>query len=256
MFPYDAQLAAATQTPPRSIPEVLQIIGTIENSCIDGDGLKWFNWLYLRVTQAVENRVIAGGFTDATWLTELDVQFANLYLNSLHMSLTGRGSPGCWDAMFARRNQTMVARIQFALAGMNAHINHDLPEAIVATCKARNTVPQHRTSQYRDYTALNATLSALIDTAKETLKVRLLGDPLPPISHLEDTIAAWSLATAREKAWNSAEVLWHLQGFSPLAAGFVDSLDGLTTVASKALLVPVPLELSKAEYAARLFQTP
>jgi hypothetical protein len=100
--------------------------------------------------------------------------------------------------------------------------------------------PQHGTSQYHDYTAINSTLNGLIDTAKRALRVRLLGDPLPPISHLEDTIAAWSLATAREKAWNSAEVLWQLQGFPPLAAAFIDSLDGLTTVASKALLVPVP----------------
>ena len=256
MFPYDAQLTAATQTPARSIPEVLEIMRTIENSCIDGDGLKWFNWLYLRVTQAVEDRINAGGFTDPRWLADLDVQFANLYFSSLHVSLTGGDSPGCWDAMFERRNRTTVARIQFALAGMNAHINHDLPEAIVATCKAMNTVPQHGTSQYHDYAAINSTLNGLIDTAKKALRVRLLGDPLPPISHLEGTIAAWSLATAREKAWTSAEVLWQLQGFSPLAAAFIDSLDGLTTVASKALLVPVPVELSDAESSARLFQTP
>ena len=199
MFPHDAQLTASTQTPARSTPEVLEIMRTIENSCIDGDGLKWFNWLYLRVTQAVEDRINAGGFTDPRWLADLDVQFANLYFSSLHVSLTGGDSPGCWDAMFERRNQTTVARIQFALAGMNAHINHDLPEAIVATCKAMNTVPQHGTSQYHDYTAINSTLNGLIDTAKKALRVRLLGDPLPPISHLEDTIAAWSLATAREK---------------------------------------------------------
>jgi hypothetical protein len=240
MFPYDAGLAAATQTPARSIPDVLQILQTIENLCVDGDGLKWFNWLYLTVTQAVENRVTAGGFADPVWLSELDVQFANLYFNPLHASLTGGTSPGCWDAMFVRRNQIKIARIQFALAGMNAHINHDLPEAIVATCKAKNTIPQHGASQYHDYTALNTTLDCLIDTAKETLNVRLLGDPLPPISHLEDTIAAWSLGTAREKAWNGAEVLWYLQDSPPLATGFVGSLDGLTTVASKALLVPVP----------------
>ena len=43
MFPHDAQLTAATQTPARSIPEVLEIMRTIENSCTDGDGLKWFN---------------------------------------------------------------------------------------------------------------------------------------------------------------------------------------------------------------------
>ena len=71
MFPYDAQLTAATQTPARSIPEVLEIMRTIENSCIDG--LKWFNWLYLRVTQAVEDRINAGGFTDPRWLADLDV---------------------------------------------------------------------------------------------------------------------------------------------------------------------------------------
>ena len=37
---------------------------TIEDTSSDLDGLKWFNWLYLQVTQAVETRVSAGGFTD------------------------------------------------------------------------------------------------------------------------------------------------------------------------------------------------
>jgi hypothetical protein len=35
-------------------------------------------------------------------------------------------------------------------------------------------------------------------------------------------------------------VTWHLRDFPPLAAGFKDTLDGLTTVAGKALLVRVP----------------
>jgi hypothetical protein len=73
--------------------------------------------------------------------------------------------------MFLRRDEAEIARIQFALAGMNAHINHDLPLAIVATCRHRNTVPQHGTPQYNDYTALNTTLDGLIDTAKKTLNV-------------------------------------------------------------------------------------
>ena len=72
------------------------------------------------------------------------------------------------------------------------------------------------------------------------LHVRLLGDPLPAISHLEDTIAAWSVSSAREKAWQNAEIMWHLQALPPLADGFEDTLDGLTTVVGKALLVPVP----------------
>jgi hypothetical protein len=68
----------------------------------------------------------------------------------------------------------------------------------------------------------------------------LLGDPLPPFSRLEDTIAAWSVSAARESAWNNAELLWHLQSTPLRASTFMDTLDGLATVAGKALLVPVP----------------
>jgi hypothetical protein len=238
MFTYDAQLAAAVQVPPQSIPGVLGLLQTIDNTCVDADGLKWFNWLYFQVTQAVEDRVIAGGFNDPAWLSELDVQFAKLYFNALYAALSGGPCPGCWQAMFSCRNQNKIARIQFALAGMNAHINHDLPLAVVATCKSTNTAPQHGTAQYNDYTAIDGTLDGLIDTAKQELNVRLLGDPLPAVSHLEDLVAAWDLGAAREMAWNNAEGLWQ---DSVLAAKIrMDTLDGLTTVIGKALLVPVP----------------
>jgi hypothetical protein len=217
---------------------VLGLLQTIENTCVDGDGLKWFNWLYLQVTQAVEARASAGGFNDPAWLSELDVQFAQLYFNALHAALSGAPCPGCWQVLFSCRNQNKIARIQFALAGMNAHINHDLPLAVVATSKAKNTVPQHGTAQYTDYTAINGTLDGLIDVAKQTLNVRLLGDPLPAVSHLEDLVAAWDLGAAREMAWNTAESLWEDSAFT---AGIrMDTIDGLTTVIGKALLVPVP----------------
>lgn len=236
MFLYDPALLAAVQTPANSIADVLGIMRTIDTTCIDGDGLKWFNWEYLQVTAAVEARIAAGGFTDPTWLSNLDVQFARLYFRALEAALTNAPCPSCWQALFTRRKQTQIARIQFALAGINAHINHDLPEAIVASGQA----PHHGATQYNDYTALNTTLDTLIDSAKRTLHVRLLGDPLPPVSHLEDLLAAWGVAAAREKAWNNAQLLWHLQAFPELTAGFLDSLDGITTFAGKALLVPVP----------------
>jgi hypothetical protein len=240
MFPYDPALLAGVRTPPQSIAEVLQTMQVIDAACIDGDGLKWFNWLYLQVTQAVEARVASGGFSDAAWLAQLDVQFARLYFSALESALLGQPCPGCWQALFEGRERAAVARIQFALAGINAHINHDLPQAIVATCQVTATFPKHATAQYHDYTALNTTLDTLIESAKQTLGVRLLGDPLPPVSHLEDTIAAWSVSAAREAAWQNAELLWHLQNSPPLSSNFLDTLDGLTTVAGKALLVPVP----------------
>src|SRR5581483_1030097 len=202
MFPYDQALAAATKSTPESIADVLATMQTIDNTCVEGDGLKWFNWLYLQVTKQVENHVAAGRFSDPAWLSALDVQFASLYFSALHAYVNGAPCPGCWSAMFAIRDQTSIARIQFALAGMNSHINHDLPLAIIATCRSTNTVPQHGTPQYDDYTSLNPTMDALIEQAKQTLNVRLPGDKLPDVTRVENTIAAWNLAAARESAWN------------------------------------------------------
>jgi hypothetical protein len=239
-FPYDPALMRAVQTAPGSIADVLQALHTIDATCVDGDGLKWFNWLYTQVTQAIQSQIAAGGLNNPAWVTALDIQFATRYFSALEVGLQERPVPGCWTALLSQRANTRVARIQFALAGTNSHINHDLPEAIVTNCHATGAVPQHGSPQYNDYTALNATLDPLIGNAMEVLHVRLLGDPLPPISHLEDTMAAWSLSAARETAWNNAEILWHLQDAPVLASAFTDSLDALTTVASEALLVAAP----------------
>ena len=239
MFSYDPALLAVVQTVPRSIADVLTTLGTIDTTCADGDGLKWFNWLYLQVTEAVEQRVAGGGFADPKWLAELDVQFAMLYFNALRSWLSGQATPECWRVLFTSRDHADIARIQFALAGINAHINHDLPEAIVATCQATGTTPDHGGTNYNDYTVLNSTLDSLIESAKRTLHVRLLGGALPPVSHLEDTVAAWSVSAARESAWINAQSLWLLRATPALAAGFLDTLDGFATVIGKTLLVPV-----------------
>ena len=243
MFPYDPSILAAVQTTPHTISDVVQILEGIQAICADGDGLKWFNGLYLDVTKAVEARVNTGGFADPAWIAALDVRFARFYFAAIQSSLSGGAqgqTPGCWQALFNQRNQAVIARIQFAFAGMNAHINHDLPQAVVAVCLSTGIPPQHGSAQYNDFTALNTTLDSLIETAKQTLNVRLLGDALPAASHLEDTLAAWSVAAAREAAWNNAELLWHLADAPLISAAFLDTLDGLTTVASKTLLVPVP----------------
>jgi len=244
MFPYDPQLLATLASPPNSIPDVLAAMEAIDGLTTDGDGLKWFNWLYWQVTQAVEARVAQsageGGFADPAFLAALDVQFARLYFSALGNSLSGGSVPDCWQAFFSRRGEVALGRIQFAMAGINAHINHDLAMALVATCGQLGLAPQHGTAQYADYTALNSTLDSLIEQAKTTLHVRLLGDALPAVSSLEDALAAWSVAAAREAAWNNAELLWHLRPEPGLTAAFLDTLDGLASVVGQALLIPVP----------------
>lgn len=241
MFPYDGQILAAAQRQPQTIADVLATMRTIDALTADGDGLKWFNWLYMEVTAAVEQRVATAGFSDPRWLAELDVQFARLYFDALGCWIGGKRCARCWRALFDRRTQTAVARIQFALAGINAHINHDLALAINATCQVTYKSPSHESAQYRDYCAVNSTLDGLVDLAKQKLMVRLLGDALPEVSHLEDTVAAWNVAKAREAAWVNAEILWTIRGLPTLWSRYVDTMDGVTTLAGKTLLVPVPL---------------
>lgn len=240
MYEYDSEILSAVATAPSSIAAVIGVMQRIDALCADIDGLKWFNRLYLEVTEAVGARCAAGGFGDAAWIAELDVQFAALYFEALRTAFSGGRAPGCWRALFDRRGEAAIARIQFALAGVNAHINHDLPMAIETTCRVRGTAPSHQLAQYADYTAVNSTLDALVETAKHELAVRLPGDALPPVSRLEDTIAAFSVSAAREAAWNNAEMLWALRIFPPLHNRTLDTLDGLTAFAGKALLVPVP----------------
>jgi Family of unknown function (DUF5995) len=87
MFPYDATLIDAVQIVPKSVADVLGILRAIERICVDGDGLKWFNWLYLEVTEAVASRLSSGTFVDSDWLAGLDVEFAKLYFGALGASL-------------------------------------------------------------------------------------------------------------------------------------------------------------------------
>jgi hypothetical protein len=242
LFPYDSQILVAVSTPPVAIADVFSTIQAIDALCTDLDGLKWFNRLYLQVTEAVRDRSIAtDGFRDPAWLAKLDVQFAALYFAALRTHLSGGKAPGSWRALFDRRNVPLIARIQFAVAGVNAHINRDLPVAIGTASQAAGIAPSHESVQYADYTGLNSTLEALVDTAKVELAVRLPGDELPPVSSLEDRIAAFSVTAAREAAWNNAEVLWALRGIPPVRDRAILTIDGMAAFAGKALLAPIPL---------------
>jgi Family of unknown function (DUF5995) len=242
-FPYDDQIAAAAAAAPSTVVDVIRTMETMDAVLPDGDGLKWFNWLYLNVTRAVASRVAGAGFHDPAWMADLDVRFAGLYFSALRDWLGSTSAPGCWSALFANRGNDAIARIQFALAGMNAHINHDLCAAVAATCAAFDTPPIWGDFHYADYTYLNATLDSLIATAKQQLMVRLLGEALPPVNNLENTIAAWSVAAAREAAWTNAEILWRLQPDPQFETRYMKFLDGITAVAGKALLVPVPRDV-------------
>jgi hypothetical protein len=239
-FSYDNQLAVLVSNDPASINAVIQTLQAID-AVVDGsrDGLKWFNTLYLQVTLAVKERVAENDFADsqgAAFIANLDFVFANFYLSALRAWLAGGDPPESWRVLFEQRSNAALARIQFALAGVNAHINRDLAVAVSKTCSQAGNKPLHQTAEYQAYTAVNATLDSLIGQATRELMVSLPGDALPGANKVERAVAAWSVSAARESAWVNAEILSAIAGEPLLSQRFVDTLDGTAALAGKALL--------------------
>ncbi len=187
----DNPLLAIATSQPATIAEVIAALEAIDSLLPDTDGLKWFNWLYLTVTKAVDGNIATGTWHNPAWLTQLDVVFASLYLSALSGWLTpGETAPKCWCVLFDARNDAKLARVQFALAGINAHIDHDLSEAVVETCRQFGIVPVHQSPEYLDYTQVNNILDPIVNQAKAQLLTGLLGDNLPSIGYVENMAAA------------------------------------------------------------------
>src|SRR5688500_15979522 len=139
----DALLAGILDERPQTIEGVLSMLERIDGVLDSSDGLKWFNLLYLMVTKEVIEHPPADGWSDPDWLARLDVNFAQLYFDALKVFITDpKNAAKPWRVLFSARSDVGIKRIQFALCGMNAHINRDLQFALVTTCQERGIFPR------------------------------------------------------------------------------------------------------------------
>lgn len=225
-----------------SIAEVIASMQSIDAALDDADGLKWFNYLYLSVSLAVDAQVSGGSrFLDPAWITRLDVTFANLYFSAIRAAIVGGpdAAPPAWRPLFENRNKPRVARIQFAFAGMNAHINRDLVFALLRLYQQDGFAPDQTSARFADFTSVNALLETVEAQVRPTL---LVGTPLASGGHLaplEDLIGMWGVKEARQAAWNHSQAAWNLRSLPVIQLGMLDALDGATQFASSALLVQV-----------------
>jgi len=123
---------------PSTVAEVVGLMHAIERALPRDDGVVFFLRLYRAVTEAVDEAVRPGGeYADPRFCGWLDVVFANSFFRALREATQRRpGVPKAWEPLIEARSRPGVVPIQFALAGMNAHINRDLPFALVETWAA------------------------------------------------------------------------------------------------------------------------
>ena len=232
-------LPLLARTPVQSIDEVIAIMKAIDHDLPDSDGVKWFNRLYLRVTTSVGSAVGTRTFNDTAFMTKLDVVFANLYFSALAAGSTDvRRAPSAWRPLLEARNQSGIARIQFALAGMTAHINRDLPDGIVQSFLALGGDPIAADLREQDFDSINEILERVEEEVKVEFAVGLVGAVDRLGGPVDDAVAMWKVRAARSAAWTNAQVLWGLRPVPRLRDRFFDRLDGLVALTGRGLLLP------------------
>ncbi len=224
--------------PVTSVAEAIARMEAIDAATPATDGLACFNRMYLAVTQTVESELGQGFFADPGFMTSLDVAFANLYFAAASAASDPATVPLAWRPLVEQRSATGIEPIQFALAGMNAHINHDLPVAVVTACADLGTAPAAG-SHLADFQKVDG----LLDAAEESIRQSFENRPELAVDHhlqaVDNLVACWSIGSARDVAWQNSLVLWTLRPEPAASALFLDGLAAATALASKLLLTAI-----------------
>ena len=221
-----------------------------------GDKRRYFHATYQRTTIAVAEEIKRGGFADPGWVEEWDVAFAGLYLDALEADLAGKTPSRPWAIAFGA--PAGLPPLRQVLLGMNAHINFDLPQAIVAVISDEQfgdaTLIARRAADHR---AIDGVLASRV--AAEDDELAALPGPAPLLDRLLAPLNRLGtqrfLREARQKVWANAVALNRARGQGPGAyAATLAELEELSAAKVAALQAPgqVLLKLATTGFGVRL----
>ena len=195
------------------------------------DPKRIFHATYLRTTIAVAERIKAGGFDDSGWVERWDVAFAGLYLDALEADLAGRKPALPWQIAFGA--PAGLPALRHVLLGMNAHINYDLPQALLAVITDEQFDDAALLARREaDHQAIDDVLASRV--AAEDDELTRLSGPGPLLDRLLRPFNRLGtqrfLREARRKVWANAIALGSPTRFGSLTSelrAFVDTLGGL-----------------------------
>ena len=159
---------------------------------------------YQRTTQAVGEAIEKGSFEDPDWVESWDVAFAELYLTALDNELAGDGHiPRPWRLAFAAPAD--LPPLRHVLLGINAHLNYDLPQALLAVISdADFAEPLQMGRRHRDHERIDSVLSSRVSAEDGELTApggrTLLDRLLTPLNRLG---SKRFLREARQKVWHN-----------------------------------------------------
>jgi hypothetical protein len=174
-----------------------------------GDPARFFLGTYLRTTRAVAEALDGGTFEDPVWVAQLDVVFAGLYLDALAAHRRDPASaPATWRRAFAA--DASLQPEAHVLLGVHAHINVDLPQALIATIPPEDFAdPDVCSRRRRDHGRIDRVLASRV--AAEDVELERSGSRRSPldrvIAPLNRTAVRRFLREARRTVWANTAVL-------------------------------------------------
>jgi hypothetical protein len=228
-----------TPTSSAAIDAVLSAMDAVRAPLAASDGIAVFTDIYRQVTVLVAQRVMDGTFEDPAFTEALDVVFADIFLQVPQAIAAGKPVARSWEPLVDARALPLFP-LQFALAGMNAHINHDLAVAVVDTCRQRNREPESG-SIHADFDRINGVLAELVAPIRAEFLDKTVVQYGAPLAPLANILTNFSMDRARDAAWASALTLWAVRDVPIVAQVTEQTLANTVNLVSRQLLTHFPL---------------
>ena len=169
------------------------------------NGVACFNGLYLRVTEAVRDEM--EGFEFPEFVARLDVVFAEFFFQAYEAASEQAWVSKSWAPLFEKKDDRRIIPLQFALAGMNAHINNELAWALVQTWEEMDVEPDREGREFRDFLKVNDILERVEEEVKVPLSDPFIRTVDRAFGRADDWLALWKVAKARSEAWERAQAM-------------------------------------------------
>lgn len=220
---------------PETINEVIADLEKLLIQCTEKHDRKaYFIALYLKVTQEVKNKIRENYFQNNELMEELDVVFANRFLEAFYNYDNNKPVTASWQIAFSSTKKWRPLVLQHLFLGMNAHIGLDL--GIAAATVAHGKDIELLNSDFR---AINSILSSLINKVQDNLSS--IWPLLKPIDwyagKLDEDFSSFSMEIARDAAWKVAKEFSLLQS-QVEQLNFIDARDKKVEAFSRKIIYP------------------
>ena len=209
---------------PGTIGELVQRLEGMQDAMSAADGRQHFLRVYTNTTRAVgeELRTASlGGFLDPPWVERWDLAFAGLYTAAFDAWMRGESTtPGPWAVAFAAaRDRPTDPPLRHVLFGINAHVNYDLPQALLSVITDQQfDDPMVSERRRRDHEHIDRVLASRVGEEDRALPgSRTFTDRL--LTPLNRQGTKRFLKEARQKVWRNADALSKARRIGPDAYG-------------------------------------